>query len=137
MLSLETADLLDPLPQTLIVERLEMPTHRGPILLPGRIREQRSSEAEIISAGVGIMNEELVPGAVVLLTGSVQRSISFGPNDERVLWACRPDQVAAILHQEEATGDVILHGEHHMAHWRDRDDERLSPPDGENESRLR
>lgn len=122
MIPLELADRIEPLPGQALVERLEMPVQRGRIILPTRTRDVKSAEAVVVASAI----DGLPTGTVVLLSSSVQRSISFGFPSERMLYVCRAGQILARVASQGDEVDVGVDDEHHLARWRDTDYERLS-----------
>ena len=77
----------------LLVERLEMPSRRGLIILPFATREyNRAAEAVIRVSRC----PEWEVDSKVILSGSVSRSVTFGQGvSERTLWLCSPSQILA------------------------------------------
>lgn len=96
-----TVAVLNASPGFMLVERAEMPIHRGRIIIPDGVNvHTRSSEAEVIA--VGTQESPYKEGDNVFLAGSVSKSFNCGPGFARRFWRCTPQQIPARILQEPA-----------------------------------
>lgn len=97
-----------PRPGWLLVERLEMPSRAGSIILleKGYVR---GAEAVVVAASPELA-EDWPEGQCVVLTGGVTRQMRFGDGDEqRVIELATPRNVCYRLHRRVK----VDKGEHH------------------------
>lgn len=96
MLDLELIELLEPKPNEVLVERLEMPMRRGSIILPSGPRElNRTMEAVVLHS----RDKGFKAGDRVLLTAGVTRCITFGAHHQRHVWIANASNIAAKIRE--------------------------------------
>lgn len=99
-LPIELADRGRPRPGMIAVERDDQERiYKGVIIIPDSSLKTKPSNATVVAIGKRVSG--IAVGDRVLLAIGVSKRVSFGPNEERVIYLLRPGQILLVLDEGE------------------------------------